>query len=136
MIKIINGVKGSGKTKKILDMASDCLDKVKGDVVFLAATSRYRMEIKPQIKFINAVNEGITNKDALKGFIKGLLSGNYDIEYIFIDGFYKMMNVDIASEESAEFFLMLDSLSENVNFVLTVSCSDEELPEFIAKYAD
>lgn len=136
MIKIIKGVKGSGKTKQILDMASDCLAKVKGDVVFLAATSRYRMEIKPQIKFIDAVSEGIATKEALKGFIKGLLSGNYDIEYIFIDGFYKMMNVEINSAESAEFFLMLDGMSKNVNFVLTVSCADEDLPEFIAKYKD
>ncbi len=136
MIKIINGVKGSGKTKKILDMANDSLNEVKGDVVFLAATSRYRAEIKPQIKFIDAVAEGITCKDALKGFIKGLLSGNYDIEYIFIDGFYKMLNVDINSSESAELFLALDAMAANVNFVLTVSCSDENLPEFIAKYKD
>ena len=56
MIKIIYGAKGSGKTKRILDSAEVALRTTKGDVVFLAATSRYRMEIKPQIRFIDTIN--------------------------------------------------------------------------------
>lgn len=136
MIKIIYGAKGSGKTKRILDSAEVALRTTKGDVVFLAATSRYRMEIKPQIRFIDTINEGIGSKDALIGFLKGLLCGNYDIEYIFIDGFYKMMGVDLSDPSVAEFFLALEQLSDNVNFVLTVSCDKEEMPAFIAKYVD
>ena len=136
MIKIIYGAKGSGKTKRILDSAEVALRTTKGDVVFLAATSRYRMEIKPQIRFIDTINEGIGTKDALIGFLKGLLCGNYDIEYIFIDGFYKMMGVDLSDPSVAEFFLALEQLSDNVNFVLTVSCDKEEMPAFIAKYVD
>lgn len=136
MIKIIYGAKGSGKTKRILDSAEVALRTTKGDVVFLAATSRYRMEIKPQIRFIDTINEGIGSKDALIGFLKGLLCGNYDIEYIFIDGFYKMMGVDLFDPSVAEFFLALEQLSDNVNFVLTVSCDKEEMPAFIAKYVD
>lgn len=136
MIKIIYGAKGSGKTKRILDSAEVALRTTKGDVVFLAATSRYRMEIKPQIRFIDTVSEGIGTKDALIGFLKGLLCGNYDIEYIFIDGFYKMMGVDLSDPSVAEFFLALEHLSDNVNFVLTVSCDKEEMPAFIAKYVD
>ena len=134
MITIIEGAKGSGKTKKILDMANGSLDKVKGDVVFLATTERYRAEIKPQIKFINTATEGVKTKDGLTGFIKGLLSGNYDIEYIFVDGFSKMMGVEIGSPEAAEFFLTVDKLAKNVNFVLTVSCAKKDIPDFIAKY--
>lgn len=136
MIKIIYGAKGSGKTKRILDSAEVALRTTKGDVVFLAATSRYRMEIKPQIRFIDTINEGIGSKDALIGFLKGLLCGNYDIEYIFIDGFYKMMGVPFSDPSVAEFFLALEQLSDNVNFVLTVSCDKEEMPAFIAKYVD
>lgn len=133
MIKIIDGAKGSGKTKKIIDLANETLAKTKGDVVFLAATHRYSAEIKPSIKFIDAVEQGIDGKDALVGFIKGLICGNYDIEYVFIDGFYKVLNKKLDSEEVAEFFLILDGLSSKVNFVLTVS-SEGELPAFIKKY--
>ena len=136
MIKIIYGAKGTGKTKKILDAANGAIENTKGDIVFLAATTRYRMEVKPQIRFIDAIDEGIRNKDALIGFVKGLLCGNYDIEYVFIDGFYKMMGTTIQSPETAEFFFALDNLAAGVNFVLTVSCDKEELPSFIAKYVD
>ena len=62
------------------------------------------------------------------------MSGNYDIEYVFIDGFYKVIGKDLNSAEVAEFFMVLDGLAKNVDFVLTVSCDKEELPEFIAKY--
>ena len=136
MIKIIYGEKGSGKTKRILDEATQALAASKGDVVFVAATSRYRMEIKPQIRFIDAIEEGIGSKDGLIGFVKGLLCGNYDIEYVFIDGFYKMMNVSIDSAESSEFFLALERLATGVNFVLTVSCDLDKMPAYIKKYVD
>ena len=136
MINIIYGAKGTGKTKKILDAANGAIDQTKGDIVFLAATTRYRMEVKPQIRFIDAIGEGICSKDGLIGFVKGLLCGNYDIEYVFIDGFYKMMGTTIQDPAVAEFFLALDNLASGVNFVLTVSCDKEELPSFIAKYVD
>ena len=136
MITIIDGAKGSGKTKRIINAASDALEVSKGDIVFLATTTRYRTEIKPQIKFVDTVEQGIKSKDVLFGFIKGMLSANYDIEYIFIDGVYKMMGVSIDSPEMAELFMMLERISalSAVKFILTVSCSVEEMPEFIAKY--
>lgn len=136
MINIIYGAKGTGKTKRILDAANGAIDKTKGDIVFLAATTRYRMEVKPQIRFIDAIDEGIHTKDGLIGFVKGLLCGNYDIEYVFIDGFYKMMGTTIDDPAVAEFFLALDNLAAGVNFVLTVSCDKADLPPFIAKYVD
>ena len=136
MITIIDGAKGSGKTKRIINAASDALAVSKGDIVFLATTTRYRTEIKPQIKFVDTVEQGIKSKDVLFGFIKGMLSANYDIEYIFIDGVYKMMGVSIDSPEMAELFMMLERISSlsAVKFILTISCSVEEMPEFIAKY--
>ena len=106
------------------------------DVVFLSTTSRYRMEIKPQIKFIDVTAEKISSKECLIGFIKGMLCGNYDIEYIFIDGMYKMMGVALDSPEVAELMATLDIISEsrNINFVLTVSCDRSEMPQFLLKY--
>lgn len=136
MIKIIYGSKGSGKTKRILDSANIALSETKGDIVFLATTNRYRMEIKPQIRFIDMVEEGVCSKDGLLGFIKGLLCGNYDIQHVFIDGFYKMMGVSLDDPAVAEFFMTLENLSANVEFVLTVSCDKDEMPACIAKYAD
>ncbi len=136
MIYTIDGAKGTGKTKRIIDRANESLTKVKGDVVFLSTTSRYRMEIKSQIKFIDVTAEKISCKECLIGFVKGMLCGNYDIEYIFIDGMYKMMGVALDSPEVAEFMATLDIISEsrNINFVLTVSCDHSEMPQFLLKY--
>ena len=133
MITIIDGAKGSGKTKKILDKANEVLAMVKGDVVFLAMTTRYRTEIKPQIKFIDAREESISNADVLAGFIKGLICGNYDIEYIFIDGILKMINQDLNSKEVEELFATLETISDRTNLVMTISCDRENLPSFISK---
>ena len=136
MIDIIVGAKGTGKTKMIIDKANATLESKKGDAVFLTTTKRYRMEINPRIKFIDTRDEGIMSKDMLFGFIRGMLCANYDIEYFFIDGVYKMMNVTIDSAEMAELFMLLDTLgnASGVKFVLTISCDKEALPEFIAKY--
>ena len=138
MINIIVGAKGTGKTKQIIDRANATLEERKGDTVFLTTTTRYRMEINPRIKLIDVRDEGICNKDLLFGFIRGMLSANYDIEYVFIDGVYKMMNTTIDSAEMAELFLLLETLDNgsNVKFVLTISCDKENLPAFIAKHLD
>jgi KaiC/GvpD/RAD55 family RecA-like ATPase len=135
MITIIYGAKGTGKTKKIIDIANENVHTQKGDFVFLSSTSRYRMEISSKIRFVDVMDIGITTKDGLLGFIKGLVNGNYDIETIYIDGVYKMMRTQIGSEEMAEFMMALDTLSNHgIKFILTISCNKEELPEFLAKY--
>lgn len=135
MINIIYGAKGTGKTKKIIDLANENVLTQKGDIVFLAATSRYRMEIKSRIRFIDVLDIGINSKDGLIGFVKGLINGNYDIETIYIDGVYKMMRTTIDSEDMAEFMMAVDTLSsQGIKFVLTISCDKENLPEFIRKY--
>ena len=133
MINVIVGAKGTGKTKKIIEAANKSLETSKGDSVFLTTTTRYRMEIKPAMKFIDMKEEGIVNKDMLVGFIKGMLAANYDIENVFIDGVYKMMGTTIDSPETAELLLLLERYA-GVNFTLTISCDQDALPAFIAKY--
>ncbi len=136
MIQIIAGEKGSGKTKKLINFVNDTAVSGKGIDVVLATTDRYRQEIKPEVRFIDVTEEGVNNFDRLIGFIKGLLCGNYDIEYVFIDGVHKMLATEIGSSSMADFFMALDSIGEKsmVKFVLTVSCAVDKLPEFVKKY--
>ena len=136
MIQIIAGEKGSGKTKKLINFVNDTAVSGKGIDVVLATTDRYRQEIKPEVRFIDVTEEGVNNFDRLIGFIKGLLCGNYDIEYVFIVGVHKMPATEIGSSSMADFFMALDSIGEKsmVKFVLTVSCAVDKLPEFVKKY--
>ena len=133
MINVIVGEKGTGKTKKIIEAANKALENSKGDSVFLTTTTRYRMEIKPAMKFIDMKEEGVCGKDQLAGFIKGMLAANYDIENVFIDGVAKMTGAPVDSAETAEVFLLMERY-RGVNFTLTISCAEEKLPAFIAKY--
>ncbi len=134
MIRIIYGSKGTGKTKQIIDSANEELDKTQGFIIFLADTNRYIRQIKYAIRFLNTKEIQILGEESLIGFIKGLISGNYDTKEIFIDGAARMLGIDIP--EMGSFISRLDTIANeyDVEFILTVSCDKEDLPKFFNKY--
>ena len=136
MIEIIYGSKGTGKTKKIIDMANQSLEKSDGFIVFLADTNRYVREIKFAIRFLNSKEVQIKGEESLLGFLKGLISANYDIKEVFIDGAARMLGEEIP--EMGSFMQKLDEIGKkyDVKFVLTISCDKEDLPDFFDKYID
>lgn len=136
MIQIIAGEKGSGKTKKIIDLANSNVETAKGINVVLTTTDRYRAEIRPEVRFVDVTEEGINNFDRLVGFIKGMLCTNYDIECVFIDGANRMLGVSLDDPEMASFFVAIENIgaNSNVKFVLTVSSNVDALPAFIKSY--
>lgn len=135
-MKIIYGPKGTGKTKAIIDGANAALDSAKGHVIFITDTNRYAYDLKYQIRFLNVSAFGLQNEDALRGFIKGIVAANGDNEYIFIDGIARIVGKPVSELESI--FAAMEKLEKDfeVKFVLTVSSSKEDLPEFVAKHAN
>ncbi|MGI6213671.1 MAG: hypothetical protein ACOYIQ_03895 [Christensenellales bacterium] len=136
MIKIIYGAKGTGKTKQIIDMANDSVANETGDIVFMTDNQRYSHGIKYQIRFSNTEDAEIRTEEALIGFIKGMLSANYDIKIMFIDGSARMIKKEI--KDMGNFYKEIEKISDknNVDFVFTVSAGREDLPEFLLKYID
>ncbi len=136
MIKIIYGGKGTGKTKRIIDVANERGVNSPGDVIYLTDNSRHVSEVKYVIRYIDTTEYGICDENGLLGFIRGLLAGNYDIKEIFIDGAVRMMNNNI--EDMSHFMDELKSISEKseVNFTLTISRDLEEIPDFFKQYID
>ena len=90
MIQIIFGKKGSGKTKRILDMANASVKEAKGNVLFVDDDKSYTLSLKPQIRFIDASEYEVKGTDPFYGFLAGILAGNYDIGVIYIDAFLKL----------------------------------------------
>lgn len=131
MVQIISGVKGSGKTGKIIEAANS--ENTNGNVVFLSTTDSYRVSIKPQIKFIDTKEEGVSGSDNVIAFIKGMLAANYDITALFIDGTLGMIKATADSKEFKEFYNTLVSISDksSVKFVITVSCDEKDLQNYI-----
>lgn len=134
MIQIIHGKKGSGKTKRIIDMTNESINNQHGDVIFIDDDNRYMFDLRHQVRFVNAGEYTIVSPEMFYGFLCGMLSQNFDVSRIFIDAFLKLVKVQPG--ETEWFFEKLAWLSEkhNVDFVLSVSCDDAEAPEFMKKY--
>ncbi len=134
MVELIYGAKGTGKTKKIIDSANGALEKTSGYVVFVTDTDRYRGDIDNRIRYIDVTELSISSERGLSGFIKGLIAGNYDVQYIYIDGAQRITNKTL--EEMQQFYDELGILSKeyNVNFVVTISRTEEDMPDFLEKY--
>ncbi|HPY94941.1 MAG TPA: ATP-binding protein [Clostridia bacterium] len=134
MIQVIHGLKGSGKTKRIIDLANESIKDQKGDVVFIDDDNRYMFDLRHEVRFVNAGEYGIISPEMFFGFICGMLAQNFDVSAIFIDAFYKLVRAK--PEETGWFFQQLESLGEkrNILFVLSVSGDDDLAPDFIRKH--
>lgn len=137
MIQIIFGKRGSGKTKRIIDMANASIRESKGDVLFIDDDNRYMFDLKHQIRFINASEYGVQGEEKFFGFVNGILAGNFDVSLVFIDAFLHMVKTDKPDIYKLEsFFEKLEALSErsSVDFVISMSEDAELVPESIRKY--
>ena len=86
MIKIICGEKGTGKTKQIIQLANANAATAKGLSVFVTDTDRYMHDVARGIRFINVTEYNVAGEEALCGFLKGVIAGNYDTEFVYLDG--------------------------------------------------
>ena len=91
MINIIYGLKGSGKTQRIVDAANARAKTSKGCVIYITDQAAHSPYIDNDIRFIDICKYNVTAEDTLVAFIEGLLAGNYDITDIYIDGPAKFM---------------------------------------------
>lgn len=134
MITLIYGAKGSGKTKRIINAVNDAALVSKGDVVYITDNAKHSIEIKHTVRFVDAKEFGINAEAAALGFIKGILSVNNDIELVCIDGLARITGLDAADMEG--FYKELEALSASrkVDFTVTVSADEKQLPKFMKKY--
>ena len=134
VIQIIFGKKGSGKTKRILDMANASIKEAKGNVLFVDDDKSYTLSLKPQIRFIDASEYDVKGSELFYGFLAGILAGNYDISVIYVDAFLKLVKVEPAELES--FFAKIEKLAESAGCDLVISFSEDaaNVPESIRKY--
>ena len=116
------GLKGSGKTKKLIDLIKEADQNEHGNVVCIERKPQLTYDIPYSVRLVAASDYNLVSYDVLKGFISGLHAGNYDITHIFIDNLFKI--VDRTYDTDAEDFVeWCDAFSkkENVNFTMTLS---------------
>ena len=129
MVQIIVGVKGKGKTKRLLEMANEAVKNAKGTVVYLDKSAKHMYELSNKIRLINVNDYEIMSSDGFTGFVSGIISQDHDLETMFLDSFLKLANL-----EGGDIAPVVDTLEKigekyNVNFVLSVSMDAADLPE-------
>ena len=136
MISLIIGHKGTGKTKVLLDNVNSAISSADGNVVFISSnTSQDMYNISSKARMIDTSEFDIASWDALFAFICGIISGNYDITNVFVDGTLKIV------KELDGFEGFLEKVEEigkkfDVKFEMSVSIDAASAPEYIKKYTE
>lgn len=134
MVKLIIGVKGTGKTKALISMVNEATEKSNGTVVCIEKGVGLRFDVKYTARLINTNEYLIFDAEALYGFVAGILASNHDVTDLFIDGALKIANNDVAAFEA--FVKEVDELTNkmDVNVVITSSIPTEEASDLVKKY--
>ena len=133
MVQLIVGKKGKGKTKQLLDKVNSEIKNVEGNIAYLDKSTKHMFELNNKVRLINVSDYMIDNSDEFLGFISGILSQDHDLQQMYFDSFLK-----IACLEGADVvptIVKLEKMSDafKVDFILSVSMDENELPEEIKK---
>lgn len=122
MVRLIMGVKGSGKTKQLIELINNAAKDEPGNVVCIEANRNITYDIHYHIRLIDADEYKLNSYEMFRGFISGLCAGNYDISHVFIDNLCKTVGREV--DKDTELFLdWLDVFGEknNIKFTVTIS---------------
>ena len=134
MLKLIIGVKGTGKTKTLINLVNGALEVTKGDVVCIEKGVKLRYDIKPSARLIDVEEYLVADAQSLYGFVAGILASNHDVTDLFIDSTLKICKGDIAAFELlvAELDKLISKL--DINMTMTVSMPEEDISDAIRKF--
>ena len=128
MAQFIIGKKGKGKTKHLLEKVNTEVQNVSGNIVYLDKSTKHMYELNNKIRLIDVSSYLITNPDEFAGFVSGIISQDHDLEQMYFDSFLKIACLEDGDVEPV--IKKLEKISEtfNVNFVISVSLDEDELP--------
>ena len=131
MVQIIAGEKGKGKTKHLLEKVNQAVESVNGNIVYLDKSSKHMYELNNKIRLINVSDYLITNCDEFLGFLCGIISQDHDLEEMYLDSFLTI--AEIKDDEICHAITKLQGISEmfHVNFTLSVSKNENNLPDCV-----
>ena len=129
------GLKGTGKTKTLVDLVRKAVDEERGDVICIEKDKVLTYDIPYQVRLVHASEFGINSLELMRGFISGLAAGNFDITHVFIDNLFKIIG-QADAETLADFLAWLEKFGdqESITFTVTVSADPEGFGEAVTKY--
>ncbi len=134
MIHVIMGLKGSGKTKKLIEAINTAVAEAHGDVVCIEYGQKLTYDIPHKVRLVDSKEYGICSPEMLKGFLSGLHAGNFDITNVFIDNLYKTIGQDQAANEAFVDWAADFAKENNMEITMTISSDPEAASEGMKKY--
>lgn len=120
-MKVLAGVKGTGKTKALVEEVNKVCGESNGSVVCIEKGKKLTFDVNYQARLVDSEDYGISNGDMLYGFLCGVLSANYDITEIFIDGAFAICEENV--EELEAFLLKAEKITSKNKIACLVTAS-------------
>jgi len=129
MVKFILGEKGSGKTKWLIDNANKDMGEGNGNIAFIDVDDNHIFSLNHNVRLINAMEFNIINIESFYGFLCGIIGMDYDLEKIYVDSIYKVVELDVETLET-----LLEKLNKigekfETEFFINVDYTLEDIPE-------
>ncbi len=134
MVKLLVGVRGSGKTKSLIELVNNAAHETRGSVVCIEEGNKLHFDVTYKARLINTEEYAVSDAKSLYGFIAGIAASNNDITDIFVDSALKICGNDMTAFE--EFIFRIEKLAEQAgfHFTATVSTPVETFPESMKKF--
>lgn len=128
MLTFVLGPSGSGKTNWLIQEANKEKQSGNGNIAFIDSDDSHIFSLDHKIRLINAKNFDVSDVHQFYGFIAGIISRDYDIQKIFVDGIYEIVDVHGQLQELVE---ALDKLSKNnnVDILMGLDIEKTQLPQ-------
>ena len=134
MIQVIMGLKGSGKTKKLIEAINTAVASANGDVVCIEYGRKLTYDLSYKVRLVDSKEYGINSPAMLKGFLSGLHAGNFDITNVFIDNLYKTIGNDTVAGEEFVAWCAKFAADNNMEITITISQDPSEVSEGMKQY--
>jgi len=134
MVKILAGKEGSGKTKHLLKMANERVGTTTGNIVYIDSDKRHIYDLKHEVRFLNMEEFPIEKPDEFVGFLCGIISNDYDIETIYVDGLYNMVDMNEIDALGCINKLEVIAKKFDIEFRIGMNYVGEEISPELKKY--
>ncbi|MDD7339157.1 MAG: hypothetical protein PUG50_01065 [Eubacteriales bacterium] len=136
MVKLILGAKGAGKTKWLINGANDDIKSGNGNITFLDVEDEHIFSLDTNVRLINLSDYSVNSIEKFYGFLLGMLSMDFDLEKIYIDSIYKI--IDIKKEDLKCLVKNLDEISEkhDVDILINVDYVADEVDSDLRSYIE
>ena len=134
MIHVIMGLKGSGKTKKLIASINETVASAHGDVVCIEYGKKLTYDVTYRVRLVDSKEYGINNQDKLKGFLSGLHAGNFDITHVFIDNLYKTIGNNLSAAEDFVAWCAKFAADNDMEITMTISEDIANASEAMKQY--